>query len=157
MIIAQNYKNAFTEVYEILNLLEEEEYKKIPQNLIDIIAINRNNEYKYQINKGLKLWEQSMLTETKAILYNIFRDYLSTQNQKKKIIEMQNKERERIEEIKKAKYNVNNIFKHKNDNTNIVYYNDVETSTTLIKIRKECFIKKLLNKIKDIFKLLLRG
>ena len=45
MRITSNYKNAFAEVYEILNLLDKEEYKKIPQSVISVIETNRNCEY----------------------------------------------------------------------------------------------------------------
>ena len=55
MELTQNYKNAFTEVYEILNLLDEEEYKKIPQNIVSVIENNRNLEYKYEIDRKISL------------------------------------------------------------------------------------------------------
>ena len=103
MKITSNYKNAFAEVYEILNLLDKEEYKKIPQDVINVIETNRNCEYNYHINNEIELCKQPMLPETKAILYNIFRDYLSTQNQRQKIIEMQNIEREKLKMIAEQK------------------------------------------------------
>ena len=36
------YKDAYTEVYEILEQLDEEEYNKIPSNVITAIRENRN-------------------------------------------------------------------------------------------------------------------
>lgn len=152
MRITSNYKNAFAEVYEILNLLDKEEYKKIPQNVINAIETNRNYEYNYHINNEIELCKQPMLPETKAILYNIFRDYLSTQNQRQKIVEMQNIEREKLEETKRARYNSKNIFKGREENTNKMYNIDTKICNQIIIEKKESFIKQLIRKIKNIFK-----
>ena len=150
MKITSNYKNAFAEVYEILNLLDKEEYKKIPQDVINVIETNRNCEYNYHINNEIELCKQPMLTETKAILYNIFRDYLSTQNQRQKIVEMQNIEREKLEETKRARYNSKDIFKRREENK--MYNIDTKICNQIIIEKKESFIKKLIRKLKNIFK-----
>ncbi len=152
MGITSNYKNAFAEVYEILNLLDKEEYKKIPQNVINVIETNRNGEYNYHINNEIELCKQPMLPETKAILYNIFRDYLSTQNQRQKIIEMQNIEREKLEETKRTRYNSKDIFKGREENTNKMYNIDTKICNQIIIEKKESFIKQLIRKLKNIFK-----
>lgn len=85
MVIANRYANAFTEVYEILKYLDKEEYNKISFDLIETIQNNRNTNYLYTVKPEKKLKEQKMLPETKAILFNIFRDYLATEEQKQKI------------------------------------------------------------------------
>lgn len=100
----RDYSNAFTEVYEILNSLEEEEYNKIPSDLINTIEENRNKQYEYVLDDTLSLSEQPMLVETKAILLNIFRDYLATKEQKEKIRKMQAEERRKNEELKRKRY-----------------------------------------------------
>ena len=46
MVIANKYANAFTEVYEILQYLDKDEYKKISLDLIETIQNNRNTNYK---------------------------------------------------------------------------------------------------------------
>lgn len=85
-----NRKNAYAEVYTILQELNEEEYNKIPPEVIKTIEANRNEEYEYELDDELDLKDQPMLPETKAILFNLFRDYLATPEQKAKIIRMQN-------------------------------------------------------------------
>ena len=61
------------------------DYNKIPSDIISVIEENRNKEYQYFIDESISLSEQKMLPETKAILFNIFRDYLATEEQKQKI------------------------------------------------------------------------
>lgn len=104
------YKNAFTEVYEILKYLEEIDYNKIPSDIISVIEENRNKEYQYFVDESISLSEQKMLQETKAILFNLFKDYFATNEQKDKINSFQRAERARIENEKKDNYNENNIF-----------------------------------------------
>ena len=106
------YGNAFTEVYTILECLETEEYEKIPPEMLDAIETNRNLEYYYEINPDIDLRRQEMLPETKAILFNIFRDYLSTPEQKEKIIRMQKEERIKNEIKKQQQYNTD-VFSHR--------------------------------------------
>ena len=60
MVIANKYANAFTEVYEILQYLDKDEYKKISLDLIETIQNNRNTNYLYTIRSEKKLKEQKM-------------------------------------------------------------------------------------------------
>lgn len=105
-----NYSDAFTEVYEILRHLEKTEYKKIPNKVIHAIFKNRNTQYSYKLEDDIELRKQGMLPETKAILFNLFRDYLSTTEQKEKIIRMQREERRKNELKKQRLYDIN-VFK----------------------------------------------
>ena len=79
------YANAYAEVYKILECLEEESYEKIPKEFLQAIEENRNLDYEYEVNEEQDLSKQPMLIETRAILLNIFRDYLATPEQSKKI------------------------------------------------------------------------
>ncbi len=137
-----NRKNVYTEVYTILQNLNEEEYKKIPPEVIRAIETNRNEEYKYELEDNLELKEQTMLPETKAILFNLFRDYLSTPEQKNKIIQMQKKERQKSELRKKQLYNTK-IF----DNRTIE-----KTKKNEIIEYKEKTLERIFNKIKSFFR-----
>ena len=107
-----NRQNAYTEVYTILQDLEENEYNKIPLEVIKALKNNKNDNYIYELDDEQELKEQPMLAETKAILFNIFRDYLATPEQKQKIIQMQNEERQKLELKKKQKYS-NDVFANK--------------------------------------------
>ena len=141
-----NRKNAYTEVYTILQELNEEEYNKIPIEVIEAIKLNRNEEYEYELDDELELKEQPMLPETKAILFNLFRDYLATPEQKIKIIRMQNEERQKNELKKQQKYSTEifanrqkeNIVKQNNNETHIIEY-------------KENLFRRILNRIKKFF------
>ena len=91
------YNNAYTEVYVIINSLAKEDYNKIPVDMIHAIRENRNKNYRFAIDEHLNLKEQKLLPETKAILFNLFRDYLATKEQRDKILNFQQIERIHLE------------------------------------------------------------
>ena len=141
-----NRKNAYTEVYTILQELNEEEYNKIPPEVIETIEANRDEDYEYELDDEVELKEQLMLPETKAILFNLFRDYLASPEQKAKIIRMQNEARQKNELKKQQMYNTD-LFANKPKK------NATENNNETIQIveYKESIFKSILNKIKSFF------
>lgn len=144
------YANAYTEVYEILSCLNNEEYLKIPEELIEVFEENRNLEYEYEINDEQDLSKQPMLKETKAILLNIFRDYLATPEQNQKIKQWLQEDREYLEKQKQEKYS-SNVFEN---NKKYEKINNEESETILpVVIKKQSIFYRIINKLKRIFKI----
>lgn len=69
--MTNSYKNAYKEVYTILNYLDEEDYERIPPEVVEAIKSNMNEEYQYEINEDVDIFKQQRLLETKATLYNV--------------------------------------------------------------------------------------
>ena len=154
-----NRKNAYTEVYIILQDLNEEEYNKIPPEVIETLDANRNKEYEYFLDDELELKDQPMLPETKAILFNLFRDYLATPEQKTKIIRMQNEARQKSELKKQQMYNTD-VFANKRsiqreelEKNKVLEENKTEANNEgkQIVIYKENIFRRIFNKIKSLF------
>lgn len=141
-----NRKNAYTEVYTILQELNEEEYNKIPPEVLKTIEANRNREYEYELDDELELKEQPMLPETKAILFNLFRDYLANSEQRAKIIRMQNEARQK-NELKKQQIYHTDVFANR-QKENLIQPNN---ETMQVVEYKESIFKKIFNKIKSFF------
>ena len=100
----KDYSDAFAEVCKILSHLEEDAYNKIPKDFIQMIEENRNPEHEFIVYEDIELKDHEMLPETRAILFNMFRDYLCTSEQKEKILKMQAEERRKSEEKKRQEY-----------------------------------------------------
>jgi hypothetical protein len=149
--MTEAYKNAFTEVYVILNYLDDESYFKIPKNIINIIEKNQNKDYVFYIDESLHFSEQKILEETKAILFNLYRDYLIDSEKKKMILDYQNKKMFELEKIKREKYNPNNIFKHNENSSQFFNVKEIVNNNSPIAGENENIIKKLFNKIKISF------
>ena len=141
-----NRKNAYTEVYTILQELNEEEYNKIPPEVIETIEANRDEDYEYELDDEVELKEQPMLPETKAILFNLFRDYLANPEQKTKIIRMQNEARQKNELKKQQIYN-RDVFTNRQKEDTVQQNNE----TMQIVEYKENLFKRIINKIKKFF------
>lgn len=141
----KDYSNAYAEVYTILNYLDEEELNKIPLEVRQVIEEKRNKEYKYELNEELNLNEQQMLPETKALLFNLFRDYLSTPIQREKIKRMQQEDRWKKEK-KKQEYVETNIFERKQQIEPEIK-NNIEEMYPVV-INNENIFKRILNFIK---------
>ena len=143
------YANAYTEVYEILSCLNNEEYLKIPEELIEVFEENRNLEYEYEINDEQDLSKQPMLKESKAILLNLFRDYLATPEQNQKIKQWLQADRVYLENQKQKQYN-NNVFEN---NKKYEKINNEESKTILpVAIKKQSIFYRIINKLKSLFK-----
>lgn len=145
MEVSQVYKNAFTEVYTILDYIEDEDYKKIPQNVLDVIEENMNLDYEYEMNEDVDIYKQPMLPETKAILFNFYRDYWSSQEQSEKIKQIQSRELLLDDEQKKKKYDIN-VF-----NSSNMQNIPVKDEEALAKSKQESFFMRIINKIKNFF------
>ena len=142
----ESYADACTEVYIILSYLNENEYKKIPNNIIKVIEDNRNLEYVYKYDEKLELRQQEMLKKTKAILFNLFRDYLCTEKQRETIKRQQAEERKGNELKKIEQYGSKEIFKEKERKSNIENMQQENTESNNISMveYKERFLQKLL-------------
>lgn len=145
MEISQAYKNAFTEVYTILEYIDIEDYEKIPREVIDVIEENRNIDYVYEMNEEVDIFKQEMLPETKAILFNFYRDYWSSSEQSEKIKKIQARELISDDDRKKIKYDVD-VFNQSNTPQSSV--RDEEALTTQ---KNESFFKSIIRKIKKFF------
>ena len=138
--------------------LNEEEYNKIPPEVIETLDANRNKEYEYELDDELELKDQPMLPETKAILFNLFRDYLATPEQKTKIIRMQNEARQKNELKKQQMYNTD-VFANKRSNQEELEKNkaleenkpESNNEEKQIVEYKENIFRRILNKIKSLF------
>lgn len=147
-----DYREAFEEIYEIFKLMPKELINKIPSKFIEMIDEERDKEYNANIKEPLE--QQKLKNETIIILGLIYRDFLCSPEERKRL---QEKDARELREVEKAleyelreKYNPDNIFVKKNkiENTNI----QPKVENSLIDTKSEKWYKKILNLIKSLFK-----
>lgn len=105
------YKKAYTELNEIFKIMTEDELSKIPKQLIMNIQKEMDKEYVWQLDKNKGILEQELMTETKALIVEIYKRYLCPENEKKMWEEYNCICLTKIEEKRKREYNLDNIFK----------------------------------------------
>lgn len=151
-IIKEEYnkgKKSFTELFEIINCLPEEEQNKISQSFMDKIKENMDTTYEYNVSHIQDFENQPMLDETRTLLALVYRDYLVSEEEKKEILEKEKKELIEIENKKKEKYGTD-VFA--NRKKSVTKSNDNSIKPTVIEENKTWFsrfinfVKKVINK-----------
>lgn len=146
-MVDNEYKNAFKEVYEILQNTDDELVNKVPKKFVAFLRDNMNIEYQTNIDKNVDIDKQLLLPETEDILSLIYRSYWATEEEKIEIYNKDKRELIEIEENKKNKYkDINDIFEKRKN------INNVTIDNSLAIIQKESFVKRLFKKILNIFK-----
>lgn len=141
------YKNAFKQVYEILQNTDTELVKKIPAKFIEFLQNNMNTDYQTNIDNNIDIDKQVLLPETEDILALIYRSYWATDEEKQEFSDKDKQELEKIKENIKSEYkDITEIFQKRKNINNFTLDN------SLVVIPKENFIQKLLKKILNIFK-----
>ena len=126
-------RKALAEVYNILIMLKKENFEKIPADII--MAIKNNMDVEYDI-KWEEIEEGKMLEDAEKILSVLYTDYLATPEEKKTIMQ--------LETIKyKDMYP---MFRKK------VQESIIGEENQEITIKKEKWIIRFFNKIKDLLK-----
>lgn len=146
----QEYKEAFTEVNEIIKMMPDELVNKIPSKFREMLEDERDKEYNPNIQEPLE--KCKLKNETIMILGLIYRDFLCSQDEKRRL---QEKDARELQEVQKAiedeirqKYNPDDLFKKKNGNNN-EHQNFEETAIAVA--QKEKWYKKIFNIIKRLF------
>ena len=146
-----NYKNALVELETIINCLDCQEYEKIPADIIKAIENNKNDNYIFEFDKNLDYKDWKLMNETKALLYNIFREYLATKEQKDSLIEAERYQMLKQEQEKIKQYKSNDLFKKSNRDRNKNFDNTNVPTQNLPKPVKQSFIQEIIKKIKNFF------
>ena len=147
----KEYKEAFSEVNEIIKMMPDELVNKIPNKFKIILEEERDKEYNPNIQDPLE--KQRLKNETIIILGLIYRDFLCSPEEKRKLQEKDAKELQKVqkdieEEIRKE-YTPDDIFK-----SNRKVKKEIKSEEKSLTVTKEeTWYNKILNIIKNLFKI----
>ena len=110
------YSQAFTEVLEVLNNSEKNIVSRIPKSFLEFLNNYKDINYKVEIDFSNENWDEQVKKETQAILALIYRDYIVSQEERKRLLSEEREEERRIENKLREKYNPDNLFKNKSNN-----------------------------------------
>lgn len=131
---------AYKEVVKIIEYLPDEEYIKIPEEIIQNLKEEMDDSYIYEIDD---LETLEVLKETEEILAVIFRDYLSTSQEKRAIVLREKQEEIELEEEKRRKYSLDNIFAKQEKNFESI------NIILPVEIKKQNIFSKIISFIKE--------
>lgn len=144
-MVTKEFAEATTEINKILSYLPIEYVEKIPTKLRKFFKDIESKEYIPNIDPYKQLDEQDLRPKTKTLLTIIYRNYWCNEQEKaeldKKLLENDKKYEEELRE----KYNPDDIFKKREKPST-----NVQETNLPMEIKKESFVKKLINYIKNI-------
>jgi hypothetical protein len=149
----ENMPNAYKEVHEILKYVGEEERNLIPESFYNLIDAKMNKEYQYNYDETKEFKDQEMLMETRAILGHIYLNYWADEEEKKVIENKLKNDIKKADELKREKYDPNSIFKSVKEETKKDEAKEIEEEVKALVEVKESFLTKVINKIKEFFKI----
>lgn len=140
---------AYSEVYEILNLLNKEYKEKLPDELRAFFEEERLKDYKPEIDVNTSLIDQNLKRETIVLLAILNLNYwCDTPEEKQEILnEFSNNEKE-IQELL-VKYGPDNLFKKETEEKQELVHTE---ELSVVEYKKQSFMQRLLDKIVRLFK-----
>lgn len=146
MKLSDSTREAYSEVNEIINLLDKEDREKVPLKLRKYFENERKKEYSKNIDLRVPINQQNLKRETIAIITMLNLKYICSNEGERVRLKKQYKENEqKYQKELSEKYNIDNLFKIDEEDKS-------EKSEELVVIKKESFFKKVANFIKKIFR-----
>lgn len=150
---------AYAEIDEILNLLEDEDRDKIPENVRKFFKEEKMPDYNPTIDLDIPLTKQNLKRETIVLLSMLnIKYWCESEEEKQSFINELDKNEEKKKELEE-KYNPDNLFKRNEERIkdNEIKEENVEVDNTqenlsVVEYKKPNFIQRLLDKIIMIFK-----
>ena len=133
-------KEVYSEVYSILNIMEEEYVNKIPKKLYDLIKSNRLETYNPVYDADKSLIEQNVKRETLAMLALLELNYwIETKEEKDEFMAMLQQNSLKKENKTREMYSSDNIFKKINEAREKEKIKEEETTIDVAKEEKGFF------------------
>ena len=144
----KEYRQAFSEVDAIINMMPSELVNKIPRRFIEMVREEKDISYNPIIKEPLE--EEKLMNETIIILGLIYRDFLVSKEKRKELQLSDAEELRQVEEEIREKYNPDNLFK-KSPNTQHIEEDKKKEELTSLVVQEEKWYQKIWNVIKNIF------
>ena len=148
------YANAMSEVLVYLKGIRQEDIDKIPKKLIALFEEKSSKDYKCSFDYNKPLNELDLLDETRGLLSMICLNYwCTTEEEKNRYLRKLNDNEIKYQEELRQKYNPDDLFLKRNTNN---VGQDIESKSEnvdLIEVKKQSFVKRLIDSIKKFFKL----
>ena len=149
MTVTVSDRVAFAEIDELLKILDEKLVNKIPESVKRVHRNNRDKNYKVVFFMYKPIQEQNLSKKAVTYLAEIYLKYWATKEERKKTIDILKVNDEKISREHEEEYDLEKFLKKKNENK--IEEEKVEC-VSLVKVEKESFIQKIINKIKLLFK-----
>lgn len=145
-------RQAYTEIDNFIELLDEDTKNKVPQKLRAFFKTEKDKNYIKNINVNQPIKNQELKPETLALIAMLNLQYwCEDENEKERLKNVYAKNENLYQEKLKNKYNLDNIFKNRKKEETIPESN-ISKENAIIEYKEQNFIQRLFEKIKHLFK-----
>lgn len=145
MGVSVRTRQAYSEIYEFLGLLSDEQRDKIPQKLRGFFKEERDTNYIKGINPTEPIKNQNLKEETLGIIALLNLQYwCEDENEKQRLKEVYAKNEKVYQEMLQLAFNPDDIFKKRTPNAE---KEQEQSENTQLVEYKEPIIKRIFNKI----------
>ena len=141
--------SVYSEVYSVLNLLDENDLRRIPEDILFFIKANMSEDVDY-MDKNQSLDEIKITREAEDMLALLTYHYLCDDTEKVEVNKIMEENEKKHQEELKEKYNPDNVFNNLKSSEEQSNSSTIETSEIIV--TKESFISKIINKLKGFIK-----
>lgn len=149
MEISTITRQAYSELEEFLDLLSSEQKNQIPLKLREFFKREKDPNYVKNINLNEPIKNQNLKEETLALIALLNLQYwCKDEQEKERLKKVYIKNEKEYQEKLREEYNPDDIFKKK---TSIAQKEQEKIKNNQIIEYKDSLIKRIINKIKNIF------
>lgn len=148
MSISVATRQAYTEIDNFIELLDEYNKNKIPQKLREYFKKEKDGEYIKNINPNQPIKEQNLKEETLALIAMLNLQYwCEDENEKQRLKAIYAENERKYQEELREKYNPDNLFKNKQR----VVEEKIE-ETAMVEYKEDTIWTKIKRFLKGLFK-----
>ena len=148
-MLSNNRRQAYTEIVNFIELLDEYNRNKIPKKLMEFFKVEKDNNYTKVIDPKIPIKEQNLKKETLALIAMLNLQYwCEDEKEKQRLKKIYANNEIKYQEELRDKYNPDDLFKTKQKN--------IETNhsqqTAMIEYKELSIFQRIEEFIKNIFK-----
>ncbi len=148
-MLSNNRRQAYTEIVNFIELLDEYNRNKIPKKLMEFFKVEKDNNYTKVIDPNVPIKEQNLKKETLALIAMLNLQYwCEDEKEKQRLKKIYANNEIKYQEELRDKYNPDDLFKTKQKN--------IETNhsqqTAMIEYKELSIFQRIKEFIKNIFK-----
>ncbi len=150
--MTDTYAQAYVEILEIINNMEQHYKDKIPVKLIEFFEENKDSNYQYNVDKINENQNMAFSQKTIDLLAMLQLKYLANEEEKELLKDTLDKNDIKYQTEMRRKYNPDNLFKNKNLDISKNNFENENDNTALVEIKEKGLLQRIFDTIKNFFR-----
>ena len=155
-MLSINTRQAYTEIDNFIELLDEYSRNKVPKKLREFFKREKDNTYTKVIDSNIPIKEQNLKEETLALIAMLNLQYwCEDEEEKRRLKKIYSDNEIKHQQKLREMYNPEDVFKTKQKQEQIeneISSEEIQENVAMVEYKKETFIEKIKKFFAKIFK-----